>query len=98
MRQTDPGQRLRALGRANEVRHVRAQLKRRIAVQELSAAELLLEPPPAVLRWPVAELLTSQPHWGRATSHKFLARNQIGELKTVGALTDRQRRLLADQL
>jgi hypothetical protein len=90
--------RLRALDHANEVRHARALLRRRIAVRELSAAELILEPPPAVLRWPVAELLTSQPYWGRATCHKFLARNQIDELKTVGALTDRQRRLLADQL
>jgi hypothetical protein len=96
--ETHLGQRLRALDRANEVRHVRAQLKALIAVRKLSAAELLLEPPPAVLHWPVAELLASQPHWGRATTHKFLARNHIGELKTVGALTDRQRHLLADQL
>jgi hypothetical protein len=100
--QTDLGdrqeKRLRALDRANEVRHARAQLKHRVAVRELSAAELILEPPPAALRWPVAELLTSQPHWGRATCHKFLSHNQIDELKTIGALTDRQRRLLADQL
>jgi hypothetical protein len=102
MRQTNPAdreeKRLRALDRANEVRVARAQLKRRIAVRELSAAELILEPPPAALRWPLADLLTSQPHWGRATCHKFLSHNHIDELKTVGALTDRQRRLLAGQL
>jgi hypothetical protein len=100
--QTNPGdrleKRLHALDRANEVRHARAQLKRRIAERELSVAELILEPPPAALRWPVAELLTSQPHWGSATCHRFLAHNHIDELKTVGTLTDRQRRLLADQL
>jgi hypothetical protein len=67
-------------------------------VRELSAAELIFEPPPAALRWPVAELLTSQPRWGRAACHKFLSHDRIDKLKTVGALTDRQRRLLADQL
>jgi hypothetical protein len=67
-------------------------------VRELSAAELIVEPPPAALRWPVAELLTSQPPWARAPCHKLLLHNHIDKLKTVGALTDRQRRLLADQL
>jgi hypothetical protein len=91
-------ERLRALARANEVRHARAELKRQLASGHLSAAEVLLEPPLAVLSWPVAKLLLSQPRWGQATCHKFLSHNQIGELKRVGALTDRQRRLLAAQL
>ena len=38
--------RLRALAHANEVRHARATLKRQIATRELSAAEVLLRPPP----------------------------------------------------
>jgi hypothetical protein len=95
-----PGQeaRLRALARANEVRVARAELRRQIAHQQVAAAEVLLHPPPAVLRWPVAELLISQPQWGRAKCRKFLSRNQVGELKAVGALTERQRCLLAGQL
>ncbi len=40
----------------------------------------------------------SQRRWGSKRCHKFLVRNQIGEMKQVGGLTDRQRRLLATQL
>ena len=38
-------QRLRALERANEIRLARAELKRRIAYGEVSAAEVILYPP-----------------------------------------------------
>ena len=46
----------------------------------------------------MAELLASQRNWGGARSRKFLSRNGISEAKRVGELTERQRRLLADQL
>jgi hypothetical protein len=91
-------QRLRALERANEIRLARAELKRRIAEGNLSAAEVILEPPGAALSWEIGELLMSQRRWGSSRCRKFLLRNQINETKSVGALTDRQRRLLADQL
>ena len=89
---------MRALARANEIRQERAELKRQLANGRLSVAEVLLEPPLAVLSWPVAQLLLSQPRWGQGKCHKFLSHNQIGELRRVGALTDRQRRVLAAQL
>ena len=38
-------QRLRALERANEIRLARAELKRRIAGGQVSAAEVILTPP-----------------------------------------------------
>jgi hypothetical protein len=45
---TAPGpQHLRALARANEVRLARADLKRRVLDQEVSVAEIVLDPPPA---------------------------------------------------
>jgi hypothetical protein len=91
-------QRLRALARANEVRHARAELKRRIAEGDISAAEVVRESPPEARGWPVAELLMSQPNWGRVKCRAFLSRNQIGELKAVGKLTPRQRRLVVSQL
>ena len=91
-------QRLRALERANEIRLARAELKRRIAEGEISAAEVILEPPSAAVSWEIGELLMSQRRWGSSRCRKFLLRNQISETKPVGALTDRQRRLLADQL
>ncbi len=90
--------RLLALERANEIRRARAQLKRRIGDGQLSAAEVILDCPVEAGRWPVAGLLASQRHWGGAKCSKFLAHNRISEVKPVGDLTQRQRRLLADQL
>jgi hypothetical protein len=93
---TIPGpQRLRALERANEIRLARAGLKRRIALGEVSAAEVLIECPEAADRWPVGDLLMSQRRWGSTRCRKFLNRNQILETKPIGKLTERQRRLLA---
>jgi len=90
--------RLQALERANEIRHARAQLKRRIGSGHLSAAQVILDCPPEARRWPVAALLACQRHWGSRTCSKFLARNQISEAKRIGELTERQRRLLVAQL
>jgi hypothetical protein len=91
-------QRLRALERANEIRLARAELKRRIADGDMSAAEVILTPPFAATSWAIGDLLISQRRWGTTRCRKFLVRNQINETKPVGALTERQRRLLADQL
>jgi hypothetical protein len=91
-------QRLRALERANEIRLARAELKRRIADGDMSAAEVILTPPCAAISWAVGDLLMSQRRWGATRCRKFLMRNQINETKPVGALTERQRRMLAEQL
>ena len=91
-------QRLRALERANEIRLARAVLKRDIADGHISAADVILSPPCAAMSWAIGDLLRSQRRWGRTRCRKFLLRNQINENKMIGALTDRQRRLLAGQL
>jgi hypothetical protein len=91
-------QRLQALERANEIRLARAGLKRRIAHGSVSAAEVILDPPCEARSWAVGELLLSQRRWGSTRCRKFLVRNQISETKPVGALTLRQRRVLARQL
>ena len=95
---TPEPQRMRALGRANEIRLARAELKRRIAGGDVSAADVILAPPREASTWALRELLMSQRRWGSTRCTKFLSRCQINETKTVGALTDRQRRLLASQL
>jgi hypothetical protein len=95
---TSEPQRLRALERANEIRLARAAIKRRIALGEVSAAEVILECPDAADTWPVGELLMSQRRWGTMRCRKFLARNQIIETKPIGSLTERQRRMLAGSL
>ncbi len=97
--QTPPGpQRLRALEHANTIRLARAELKRRIAEGEVSAADVILQCPDAAQRWTVSELLLSQRRWGSTRCRKFLERNGVSEIKLIGALTERQRLLLAEQL
>jgi hypothetical protein len=93
----DP-QRLRALERANAIRLARAELKRQIADGEVSVADVLIEVPPHASSWAVWDLLMSQRRWGASRCRKFLWRNRITETKQIGALTERQRRLLAAQL
>ena len=94
---TEP-QRLRALEHANAIRLARADLKRRVAQGAVSAAEVILECPEAAIRWTVSELLLSQRRWGDTRCRKFLERNGVSEIKQIGSLTERQRRLLADEL
>jgi hypothetical protein len=97
--QTPPEpQRLRALEHANAIRLARADLKRRIAVGEVTAADVILECPDAANRWTVSELLLSQRRWGNTRCRKFLERNGVSEIKLIGSLTERQRRVLAEQL
>jgi hypothetical protein len=91
-------QRLRALERANEVRLARAEMKRRIADGEVRVADVILDCPREVSSWPVADLLMSQRGWGSARCRKFLTRNDVSEIKRIGTLTERQRRVLAAQL
>src|ERR1700737_3056166 len=95
---TPEPQRLRALERANEVRLARAELKRRIADGVVSAGEVILACPWEASSWTVGDLLMSQRRWGITRCRKFLALNLISEMKAVGALTERQRRMLAAQL
>jgi hypothetical protein len=86
------------LERANEVRLARADLKRRIAEGEASVAEVLQDPPDETNSWAIAELLMCQRRWGSTRCRKFLSKHQIIETKPVGALTERQRRILTDEL
>ncbi len=91
-------QRLRALEQANDIRLARAKLKRRIAMGEISVAEVILTSPREAESWSVSDLLMAQRRWGKERCRKFLMRNEIYERKPIGSLTDRQRMLLADQL
>src|SRR3954470_23532934 len=59
-------QHLMALRRANEVRLARAELKRRIGSQELSAASVVLGCPWEADSMEISDILMSQRRWGRA--------------------------------
>src|SRR3954447_22699512 len=91
----DGPQHLQALRRANAVRLARADLKRRVAEGEVSAAEGILRSPREADSMTVSDLLTSQRRWGSTRCRKFLQYLSIPENKTIGSMTDRQRRVLA---
>jgi hypothetical protein len=46
----------------------------------------------------VADLRRSEPRWGQTRCRKLLAQIPMSESKTVGSMTDRQRRTLAVRL
>ena len=91
-------QHLRALERANAVRLARAELKRRVAEGEISAAEVILDSPWEAESMTISDLLTSQHRWGHTRCRKFLQCIPMSETKTIGSMTDRQRRALAQLL
>jgi hypothetical protein len=91
-------QHMRALERANKVRLARAELKRRVASGELAVAEVILDCPWEADSMAVADLLMSQRRWGQTRCRKFLAQIPMSEQKTVGSMTERQRRTLAAML
>jgi len=91
-------QHMRALERANQVRLARAELKRRIAVGETDVAEVILDCPWEAHSMAISDLLMSQRRWGQTRCRKFLAQIPLSENKTVGSLTERQSRRLAELL
>lgn len=91
-------QRLHALARANRVRQARAELKRRIADGDLSAAQVILLHQREVHSMAVSDVLTSQPHWGEVRCRRFLTPMRLQENKTIGSMTERQRLAVAARL
>jgi hypothetical protein len=89
---------MRALERANKVRLARAELKRRVALGEIGVATVILDCLWEAHSMAVADLLMSQRRWGQTRCRKFLAQISMSEKKTVGSMTDRQRRTLAAML
>ena len=87
-----------ALQLANRARRARSVLKARVADGQLAAAEVILTCPSEIASMPVAQLLASQRGWGEARSRAFLAQVVVREDKSIGSLTERQRRAVASQL
>jgi hypothetical protein len=88
-------QHLRALEYANRVRLARARMKRKIAVGELSAADVVLSCPWQAHSMSISDLLMSQKRWGRTRCRRLLVSLGVPENKQVGTLTERQRLALA---
>ena len=88
-------QHLRALHHANKVRLARAELKRRVAAQQVTAAAVVLECPWEAASMEISDLLMSQRRWGRARCRRLLLSLGLPENKQIGTLTARQRQALA---
>jgi hypothetical protein len=88
-------QHLLALARANRVRLARAELKRQIAGEEISASQVILECPWEAASMSISDLLMCQRRWGRARCRRLLVSLGVPENKQIGTLTQRQRGALA---
>src|SRR5436190_3723758 len=88
-------QHLRALARANRVRLARAELKRQIAAEEISASQVILDCPWEAASMSISDLLMCQRRWGRARCRRLLVSLGVPENKQIGTLTERQRLALA---
>jgi len=88
-----------ALEKGNDYRLRRAQLGREIKAGEVKASEVLDS---AVPEWLEQEVLgrfvRRLPRVGPSRMRKFLTSLNLRELKTLGGLTYRQRKLLAREL
>jgi hypothetical protein len=82
-----------ALERANEIRLVRAEVKRAIREGRVSIVAALDER--CLASMTVEALLCSQRRWGSARALKTLRALEINPARCVGDLTARQRRMVA---
>ena len=87
-------QRMDALQRANDIRTRRAQLKRDLKAGRQPIDELLLGPPGYLETAKVFDLLLAVPKYGRVKVNKILSQCRISPSKTIGGLSERQRREL----
>jgi hypothetical protein len=91
-------QHLKALEQANRVRLARAEMKRQVASEELTAAAVVLGCPWEASSMELSDLLMSQRRWGRARCRRLLLSLGLPENKHIGTLTPRQRRALVEVL
>jgi hypothetical protein len=85
-------QRMDALKRANDIRTARAKLKKDLKAGRASILELLESPPEYILTAKVFDLLLAIPKYGRVKANRVLNQCRISPAKTVGGLSERQRK------
>jgi len=91
-------QQMDALQRANQIRSARAQLKRELKAGRVHIHGILLDPPEYLLNAKVSELLLAVPKYGRVKVNRLLLQCRISSSKTLGGLSERQRRELVANL
>lgn len=91
-------QRRQALAMANAVRLARADVKRDLRAGRVDITTVLAEPPSCLRTAPILDVLLTIPGVGQHRAGKLLFRAQCSPTKTVGEMTDRQRRAIAEHL
>lgn len=91
-------QHMTALAQANRVRLARAHLKHEVRDGSKAATQVIAEVPWEAESMTISDLLMSQHRWGRTRTRRFLASIPMLETKTIGSMTDRQRKALVLQL
>jgi hypothetical protein len=91
-------QRMDALKRANGIRTARAQLKRDLKAGRSSIHDLLDSPPEYVMTAKVFDMLLAVPKYGRVKTNRVLNQCRISPAKTIGGLSERQRKELVNLL
>jgi len=91
-------QRMDALKRANDIRTARAQLKRDLKGGRTTIQELLSSPPEYVMTAKVFDMLLAVPKYGRVKANRVLNQCRISPAKTIGGLSERQRKELVTLL
>lgn len=92
------GQRMDALALANEIRGKRARLKRDLKAGRVRIHSVIDDPPEWLHTAKVLDLLLAVPKVGRVKANKALVQCRISPSKTVGGLSERQRRELVTLL
>jgi hypothetical protein len=64
----------------------------------MDIAEVILDCPPEAQSMAVSDLLMSQRRWGQTRCRRFLTQIPMSEKKTLGSMTERQRRALVKML
>jgi hypothetical protein len=88
----------RALTHANEVRVARAKLKQELREGTVCIGPILAAPPEHVSTAKVLDLLVAVPKVGPVKAARLLNKAGVGQMKTVGGLTNRQRAQLIELL
>jgi hypothetical protein len=91
-------QRMDALKRANDIRTARAQLKKDLKAGRASIQDLLDSPPEYVMTAKVVDMLLAVPKYGRVKANRVLNQCRISPAKTIGGLSERQRREMVSLL
>jgi hypothetical protein len=89
-----PSERQEALAHANRVRTQRAALKAELKRGGVSIAAPIADPPAYLASAEVMELLMALPRFGPVRATRLLERCRVSPRKTIGGLSERQRREL----